>query len=190
MIKKSKMKKAIFLDRDGVINKICYHHDLGIYSAKNLEEFKVIDKVKEAIIKLKKFGFKIIVITNQPGFEFGYLKEEDIEKINDYMKKELLVDAIYMCRHSPEAMCKCRKPKQGMFLQAAKENDIDFKKSYNIGDNISDMIAGKKCRKNIFIGNKRADLLSLFGENKITPDELVPNLFEAAKKIEQWEKKQ
>jgi D-glycero-D-manno-heptose 1,7-bisphosphate phosphatase len=183
------MKKAIFLDRDGVINKVCYHYEQGIYSAKNLTEFELIEGVKEAIQKLKKMGFLIIVITNQPGFAFGYLKEEEVDKINEFMIQELDVDKIYTCKHHPHwtGDCNCRKPKSGLLVQAADELGIDIKNSYMVGDNISDLLAGKDCLKRIFIGQKRCDICKLFVEKGVSPDAIVLDLSEAALEIEKLE---
>ncbi|MFH2021088.1 MAG: HAD family hydrolase [archaeon] len=180
------MNKAIFLDRDGVINKIRYHHEIGIYSAKNLEEFVVLPKVKEAIAILKSLGYKIIVITNQPGIAFGYIKKEDMEEINTYMKEELGVDAVYVCPHHPDhsGECECRKPKLGLFKKAAEENDIDFSESINIGDNVTDMLAGKRCKNNYLIGPKRLDIETIFEEYNIMPDKIFKSLYDAAKYIE------
>lgn len=181
--------RAVFIDRDGVINKICYHHDLGIYSAKNMREFQVIKGVKEGIKLLTEIGFLTIIISNQPGFAFGYLKENEIQEINDFMKKELSIDEIYMCKHHPDhtGECNCRKPKPGMLIQAAKDLDIDIKQSYIIGDNISDILAGGDCKKRIFIGRARCDMCNLFIEHNAQPDYIVPNLYQAVLKIKELE---
>ena len=183
-------KKAVFMDRDGVINKVCYHHELGIYSAKNMDEFKVIDGVKEGIAKIKIMNFLSIVVSNQPGFAFGYLKEHEVEEINAFMKKELGIDRVYMCIHHPDhsGECDCRKPKSGMLTQASKDLNIDLGQSYMVGDNISDILAGKDCKKRIFIGRARCDLCNLFLEHNAQPDHIVPNLYHAALQIEELEK--
>ena len=81
------MDKAIFLDRDGVINEILYEPDGNIMAPANLDQLKLLPKVKEGIIKFRAMGFKIIVISNQPGVAFGYLRVEKLKEINDYLKK-------------------------------------------------------------------------------------------------------
>src|SRR3989338_10058096 len=84
-VEKLKMSKAVFLDRDGVINKICYHHDIGVYSAKNLQEFEVLPEVKEAIKLLKELDFLIVVISNQPGVAMSYITEKNLAEIDHFM---------------------------------------------------------------------------------------------------------
>jgi len=175
------MKKAVFLDRDGVINEMCYHDQKGIYSAMDLEEFKVLSGVKDAIKRLKKNGFLVIVIANQPGVSFGYLKKENVAKIDDFMKNDLGVDAVYNCFHHPKYTgdCDCRKPKDGLLIKAAKDFDIDVSDSFMVGDNIMDIIAGKRCKEFFFIGKLRADLIGLFEKYNANPDHVVGNLSEA-----------
>ena len=180
------MKKAVFLDRDGVINKQCYHDEKGIYSAMDLDEFEIYPDVKESINRLKDAGFMVIVITNQAGVAFGYLKKENVEKISEFMAKDLNVDDVYVCYHHPNHTggCDCRKPKDGMVKQAAKDHDIDVSKSFLVGDNLSDIEAGKKCKKTfLVVKKKRNDLFNLMEEMNINPDYTVKNLEEAVKII-------
>lgn len=176
------MKKAVFLDRDGVINKICYHNEKGIYSATSLKEFETLPNVKESIKKLKDNGFLIIVVSNQPGVAFGYIKKEKVEKINDFMKKKLQIDQVYNCYHHPEftGECDCRKPKNGMVKQAVKEFDIDLDNSFMIGDNLIDIETGKECKETFLIAKKTVDLLNLIEEKSIYPTHIVNSLTEAA----------
>ncbi len=184
------MAKAVFMDRDGVINEICYHHDVGVYSAKSMDEFKVKDGVKEAIQKLKDMGFLIVVVSNQPGVAFKYIKEEDLAEISEFMMNELKVDRVYNCTHHPHhtGECECRKPKKGMFKQAAKDLDIDIKESYMIGDNLSDIKSGEDCKKTILITPARIDIYHVIEKKKIFPDFTVTNIQEAVEKIKECEK--
>lgn len=151
------MNKAVFLDRDGVINEVCYDDDRGIYSATTLDECRFLPKVKEAITLLKKNGYLVIVVSNQPGVAFGYLKKEVVHQIDLKMKGELHVDGTYYCFHHPKITgdCECRKPKSGLLKQAAEEFNIDLKESYMVGDNLSDIKAGEVCKKTFLIGNLR-----------------------------------
>ena len=178
--------KAVFLDRDGVINQVCYHDEKGIYSAMNLEEFKVLPKVKEAIKSLKDHGFKTVVISNQPGVAFGYLKKREVEKIDKFLKKKLGIDAVYNCYHHPKITgeCTCRKPKGGMIKRAVKELDIDLNRSFMVGDNLADIKAGEKCKKTFLIAKKKSvDLLNLIEDKGIYPTHIVKSLEEATKII-------
>ncbi len=140
------MNKAIFLDRDGTLNP-----DPGYIS--NPDDYELYDGVKEALAKLKKAGYLLILITNQSGISRGLFTEEQLDKVHNKMKRLLkegsvTLDAIYYCPHHPDhpykgvSDCNCRKPKPGLILQAIKEFDIDVKKSYMIGDRTSDIKIG------------------------------------------------
>jgi D-glycero-D-manno-heptose 1,7-bisphosphate phosphatase len=174
----SKRNKAIFLDRDGVIDKLLYDHDRGIYSAKDMDDFELIPGAKDAILKFKEKGYLVIVITNQPGLTYGYIKEKDYDEINNFLKS-LGVDDVFTCVHSPDAKCECRKPSPKMINDAAVKYDIDLSNSVMVGDNLSDIKAGKVCGKTVFIGNKRADIMNLFSERKIEPDGHFVSLIDA-----------
>lgn len=133
---------AIFIDRDGTINK-----DVPYCSCP--EEFELFDGVGEAINNLNRARFKIVVITNQSGIARGYFSEIVLQNIHKKMKDDLAlfnarIDAIYYCPHHPVDKCSCRKPKPGLILQAAGELSLDLKKSFMIGDSLTDMEAGKR----------------------------------------------
>jgi len=139
-----KKNKAVFLDRDGVINKKIK----GDY-VKSWEEFEFLPGVKEAIRLLNQTQFKVIVVTNQACIGKGIIKEEQLQQIHQQMIQELkengsYIDAIYYCPHRVEDNCNCRKPKPGMLEQAGKDFKIDFKNSWLIGDEDKDLAAGKK----------------------------------------------
>ncbi|XRO77813.1 D-glycero-alpha-D-manno-heptose-1,7-bisphosphate 7-phosphatase [Methanocaldococcus sp. 10A] len=132
------MNKAIFLDRDGVINKRL----IGDY-VKRIDEFELLPKVREALIEFKKMDYLLIVVTNQQGIAKGIMTEEDLKVIHDYMLKLLPeIDDIFYCPHL-EGTCNCRKPRNSMLLKAKEKWNIDFKKSWMIGDSESDIICGK-----------------------------------------------
>ncbi len=183
------MNKAVFLDRDGVINEVCYDDDRGIYTATTLAECIFLPKVKEAIALLKRKGYLVIVVSNQPGVAFGYLKKEVVHQIDLKMKEELHIDGSYYCFHHPKitSACECRKPKSGLLKQAADEFNIDLRASYMIGDNLSDIKAGEVCKNTFLIGNKRCDLCNLIEKKSIKPDFIVEDLYSAAKKITELE---
>ncbi len=177
--------KAVFLDRDGVINHVCYHDDKGIYSATSMQEFKVLPNVKKNIRSLKGKGYKIVVVSNQPGIAFGYLSEQEVRKIDEFMKNEIGVDAVYNCPHHPKfKKCSCRKPKDGMLKQAAKDLNIDLSRSFIVGDNLADIAAGKKCRETFLVARKiTVDLLNLIEDEGVKPTHIVKSLEEAARRI-------
>jgi len=140
MIKKN---KAIFLDRDGVINK---NRDDYVKSTKELEIFSNIGK---EILKLKMKGFLIIVITNQSVINRKIITIRELEEIHSTIQKFLIksktsIDKFYFCPHRPDENCNCRKPKPGLILQAINEFSIDVSKSWMVGDSKTDIQAGEK----------------------------------------------
>ena len=177
------MKRAVFIDRDGVVNRVCYHDEKGIYSATSMKEFKVLPGVRGAIKRFKSAGFLVIVITNQPGIAFGYIKKEDVDEINGFMQSELGVDAVYSCYHHPEFTggCDCRKPGDGLLKTAAGDFGIDISRSFMIGDNLSDIEAGGKCRATFLVVKKKTvELLNLIEEKGIRPTHITKSMEEAA----------
>ena len=134
-------KRAIFLDRDGIINV-----DHGyVYK---IEEFEFTTGIFETLHALQSQGFLLIIVTNQSGIGRGYYSEEAYQNLTQYIvesfsKKDIKVDAVYHCPHHPEANCQCRKPRIGMLKAAQKEFKLDMKNSWMIGDKNSDMLVGK-----------------------------------------------
>ena len=138
------MKKIVFLDRDGVINKKPPMSDY----VKKWEEFRFLPGAIEAIKLLNDNGFKVVVVTNQAGIAKGQFSLSDLHYIHDNMQKELKkhnahIDAIYFCPHGYDDNCDCRKPKPGLLLQAAKELKFDTKDAILIGDDEKDEKAGE-----------------------------------------------
>ncbi|NOQ30366.1 MAG: D-glycero-beta-D-manno-heptose 1,7-bisphosphate 7-phosphatase [Helicobacteraceae bacterium] len=138
----SQQTKALFLDRDGVINKeINYLH--------KIEDFIFIDGIFELCKKFKTDGYKIFVVTNQSGICREYYSEDDFRTLTKWMveefkKNSIKIEKVYHCPHHPKfsGECECRKPNAGMLLQAEKEFNIDLKNSIIIGDKESDIEAG------------------------------------------------
>ena len=195
----SNMKyKAVFLDRDGVINEIVYHKEMGILDSPfTVEQFKLLFDVGKAINKFHELGFKVIVVSNQPGMAKNHFSKEVFESIREEMNAKLkkhsaTVDAEYYCFHHPDAtvpsykkICECRKPKPGMILTAAKEHDIDISESWMIGDGITDIQTGHAAGcKTILIGRMKCDLCKLMEDEDVKPDYIVQNLYKAALIIE------
>jgi len=136
------MRKAIFLDRDGVINKVILK-DGKPFSPRKFEEFKLLDGIKKVLEGLKTEGFLNIVTTNQPDVARGIVEWETVEKMHKFIKENLPVDDIFVCPHDDDDNCQCRKPKPGMLLEASRKWDIDLKSSFIIGDSWKDIQAGK-----------------------------------------------
>jgi len=147
------MRKAIFLDRDGVINKTLVKNSLP-FSPTTFDLLEIIPGVKESILRLKKLNFVCLVVTNQPDVSRGIIEKETVIKMNNYLKDEIKLDDFFVCYHDDKDNCKCRKPKPGMIIQASKKWDIDVRKSFMIGDRWRDIQAGISAGcKTIFIDN-------------------------------------
>ena len=186
--------KAVFLDRDGVINEVIYHKEMGIIDSPfTVEQFKLLPKVAEAINIFHDLGFRVIVVSNQPGMAKDHFSIDVFEKIREKMNTELkkddaAVDAEYYCFHHPYAtvkkykkICNCRKPKPGMLQKAAEEHNIDLSKSWMIGDGITDIAAGQTAGcKTILIGRMKCDLCKIMEDEKVKPDYIKPNLYKAS----------
>ena len=185
MLNKKRLKNkqhAIFLDRDGVINK-----EKGIIS--DINDFELIEGVAQAIRKMNRYGWLVIVITNQPVIARGELSMEGLEVIHDKMETLLgnegaFIDDIFVCPHHPhrgyegeipeyKIECACRKPKPGMLIEASKKYNIKLSESWMIGNHIRDIVAGKMAGcKTAYIGNQNKGLDSFetllqFSENKL-----------------------
>ncbi|MDD4859935.1 MAG: HAD family hydrolase [Dehalococcoidales bacterium] len=191
------MKRAVFLDRDGVINELVYLPEHGLLdSPANEAQFTLFPRVGEALRKLSQSGYKLLIISNQPGIAKRHFSPETFARVRAKMKQELkkqgaALDGEYYCLHHPEAKvaelqvsCDCRKPAPGLILQAARENDIDLKSSWMIGDGLTDVQAGKSagCRT-ILLGKMKCELCHLMEENGSRPDAIAADLREAAEII-------
>lgn len=183
----SNKQKAIFLDRDGTINKY-------VGFLRDINEFELIDGVNEAIKKINVSGYLAIVITNQPVIARGEVTYEELNEIHNKMETLLgnqgaYLDSIYYCPHHPDSGfdgevkelkidCDCRKPKPGLLLKAAEELNIDLSQSWMIGDSKNDIIAGKSAGcKTALIGNEDY-------KQDITVDSLLTFVNEIIKKCE------
>lgn len=142
--------KAIFLDRDGTINRDMH------YSA-DVSRLRVFKNAATAIKKLNDAGYKVIVVSNQSGIARKYFKKKDVEKLNKIIidrlgKRKAKIDAVYFCPHHPNKNCSCRKPKSGMILKAKKDFNLDIKNSYMVGDMQSDIDLAKNAgAKSVFV---------------------------------------
>ncbi len=180
-------KKAVFLDRDGVLNE-----DIGFLFEDDLVVYK---EIKPYLKKLKDKGFYLIVISNQPVIARGLVSEREVEQINYKVNSELgnLIDAFYFCPHHPNAtlkqyrkICECRKPSNGLILRSFKDFDIHLNKSWMIGDMISDIVCGKRSGcKTILLKSKNNSKIIESGEKweKLEPDFFCEDFSEASKII-------
>jgi len=176
-----KLNKGVFLDRDGVINRPVIV-DGKPYPARTVADFEILPGVKQACSDLKKAGYLLVVVTNQPDVGRGTLKKEVVEAIHETMMQHLPIDRVEVCYHAGAEFgekCDCRKPQPGMLFAAAKVLAIDLSRSFMIGDRLRDIECGRNagCRT-IFIDWNYEEKL------KHQPDHTVSDLLEAAKLIE------
>ena len=137
-----KKRKAIFLDRDGVLNKRKNDY------AKSIDELEIFSNIGKSIKKFNDNNFLVVVVTNQSAINRGLTTLQNIHQIhhkieNEIFKTGAVIDKFYICPHKPDEFCECRKPKSGMLLKAIDELQIDPKSSWMIGDSDTDIIAGK-----------------------------------------------
>lgn len=135
------MNRAVFLDRDGVINEATVR-DGRPYPPATLEQFKLLPGVVETVESLRSAGYKIIVVTNQPDVATGKQKLEVVESMHQRLTGLGLCDDIKVCYHTDSDGCQCRKPKPGMLAEAAREWQIDLTESFMVGDRWRDVAAG------------------------------------------------
>jgi len=133
---------AIFLDRDGVINKEKKDY------VKSIDELEIFTGIENSIKMLQENDFKIVVVTNQSAINRGLTTHSKVNEIHNFIQNHLLenktkIDAFYYCPHRPDENCDCRKPKNGLLLKAIQDLQIDPFSSWMIGDSESDMLAGQ-----------------------------------------------
>jgi D-glycero-D-manno-heptose 1,7-bisphosphate phosphatase len=182
--------RAVFLDRDGVLNDLEYDPEEGrVGSPLSVKQLRVFSFAGESVRRIRELGFKAILVSNQPGVAKGQLTRSEFEKMNQTVRDELAkhgcsLDAEYYCFHHPDALvrryrrdCDCRKPKPGLLLRAAKENSIDLGRSFFVGDALVDVKAGRAAGcKTIFLGHVTAFLGRMIEEEDARPDFVLPSL--------------
>lgn len=168
--------RAVFMDRDGVINRALERAGKPCPPA-SLSQFEILSDVPEACAKLKAAGFRLIVATNQPDVGRGTLQQSAVEAMHADMCRQLPIDRVEVCYHPGRGQsdCNCRKPRPGMLLQAARELGVELAQSWMVGDRWRDIDCGHAagCRT-IYIDRVYAEVL------RQAPDFEARNLLEAA----------
>ncbi len=139
----SSKQRAVFLDRDGVINRAIVR-DGKPYPPMTVDELEVISGTPEALARLKAAGFRLIVVTNQPDVARGRQTREMVETLHNVLRSQLPIDDFRVCYHDDADGCTCRKPLPGLILAAAAEHDLTLPASYLIGDRWRDVDAGQR----------------------------------------------
>jgi ADP-L-glycero-D-manno-heptose 6-epimerase len=184
-IEKLKVSQAVFLDRDGVINKeVEYLHEP--------DKFEFLPNALDGLKSMQDMGYKLIIVTTQAGIGLGYFTKEDFYKVNRRMfkglsEKGIIIDKIYFCPHSLSEDCNCRKPKTGLFERGKEELNLDMNRSFMIGDKTDDIQAGKNAGlKTILVKTGHG------GRDKnyaVESDFIAEDLIDAAEKIKKEEGK-
>ena len=166
--------RAVFLDRDGVINANVLRDGKPVAPTR-FADFRILPGVEDAAHRLKDAGYLLIVVTNQPDLRTGRTPRSEIDAMHAEILQRLPIDAIKICDHTDADQCNCRKPKPGMLLEAAGEFGVDLRDSYLVGDRWRDIVAGQA-----------AGCLTFFvecgyeQENPSQPDRVVRSMAEAA----------
>lgn len=184
------MRPAVFLDRDGTINE-----QMGYIN--HISRFVMLPQAAAGIRLLNEQGIPVVVVSNQSGLARGYFPESLIGEVHAKMNNSLAeagahVDGIYYCPHHPEAKeerfrlaCDCRKPKPGLFLQAAAELDLDLERSYVVGDRWSDLKAAAAVQAKgvlVLTGYGRGDYEYIGPAQSVQPAYVAEDLYAAV----QW----
>jgi D-glycero-D-manno-heptose 1,7-bisphosphate phosphatase len=192
-------KRAVFLDRDGVINRYHYNTEFGtVDSPATPEQFELLPGAAEAIAELNQRGLPVIVVSNQPGIAKGKFSPRILSAITLKMVK-LLTDAgahlddVLYCTHHPAATiaehrvdCDCRKPEPGLLRRAAREWNLDLAGSFVIGDGVDDILAGNAAgATTLLVAPRRYAVCEEFALRGARPHRLVADLKQAAHEIDE-----
>ena len=141
------IRQAIFLDRDGVINRAYLRAGRPSPPA-DLSQLEILPGVPEALLRLRTAGFRLVVVTNQPDVARGTQTRHMVQAINSALQAQLPLDEIRVCYHDASEKCTCRKPAHGMLLAAAQASNLDLAASFMVGDRWRDIEAGRRagCR--------------------------------------------
>lgn len=166
-------RRAVFLDRDGVINRAVVREGKP-YPPAGPDELEVLPGVPEALDRLRAAGFRLVVVTNQPDVARGTQRQEVVEAINAALRERLPLDGFKVCYHDGADNCSCRKPAPGLLLEAARELQVDLASSFMIGDRWRDIEAGRRAGcQTVFINYNYAE------RQPRSPDISVQSLIEA-----------
>jgi D-glycero-D-manno-heptose 1,7-bisphosphate phosphatase len=167
-------RRAVFLDRDGVINETLVKK--GVPHPPDAEhQTRILPRVPEALALLKQLGLMTIVVTNQPDIARGTQKASEVDAINRYLGERLPLDEFRVCPHDGPDGCDCRKPKPGLILAAARAHAIDLAASFMVGDRAGDILAGAAAGCQTFLVARPYSKME-----ECRPDHVVADLAEAA----------
>ncbi|HZK80149.1 MAG TPA: HAD-IIIA family hydrolase [Humisphaera sp.] len=172
------MRKAVFLDRDGVLIRTFVRDEIP-HPPQALDQVEILPGVRRALDILRNLDFQLLVVTNQPDVSRGIQTRMMIEQINAALSHALSLDGVYVCYHDTADECDCRKPAPGLLLKAAAEHDIDLFASYMVGDRGSDIAAGAAAGCQTFLIEQ-----SYSRCNPVKPTYLAADLLDVAMQIQ------
>ena len=166
---------AVFLDRDGVLNEVVIRHDRPC-SPESVDELVIVEDAAVHLAALKRAGYVLICVTNQPDVARGRQTRQRVEAINAVLRTQLPLDDLRVCWHDAGDACACRKPQPGMLLAAAADHGIDLTRSVMVGDRWIDIDAGRRagCRA-VLVGTGYGE-----PQGQAQPDAVVASLREAS----------
>ena len=170
------VRRAVFLDRDGVINRGVVHAGKP-FAPSSLSEFEILPGVAEALASLRAAGYLLVVCTNQPDVRRGNTDRADVDAIHAYLRKALAIDDVRVCYHNDGDACVCRKPMPGMLYAAAYDHEIQLSRSFMVGDRWRDIGAGRAAGCQTILVSRFPEPLS------VEPDLELENLPAAAEWI-------
>ncbi|MFC1527591.1 HAD-IIIA family hydrolase [Candidatus Neomarinimicrobiota bacterium] len=159
----------MFFDRDGVLNHLVQREG-SFYSPQRFKDFHIVDEAKDVINIVKEMGFLAIVVSNQPDISRGNLKQSELDKMTDILFKKLSIDDVFYCTHDDYNDIGCRKPAPGLFIMAHGKYNLDFNKSFMIGDTWKDVEAAKNAGISMILINKdyNQDLKNVIRVNSLS----------------------
>ncbi len=171
-------RRAVFLDRDGVLNLPIVRNGLP-HAPTSVAEFELYPEVPAACERLRSLGLALVVVTNQPDIARGTLDSAVVDAIHATLRDQIEVDGVYVCRHDDDDACDCRKPAPGLLVRAAGDLGLDLPRSVMVGDRWRDVEAGRRagCRT-VFIDRGYRE------PTPDSPDQIAASLAEAAAWIE------
>lgn len=174
------LRRAVFVDRDGVVNRGFVRAGKP-YPPATLNEFEFLPGVEAGLERLKTAGFLLIVVTNQPDVATGVQRREVVEQMHDRIRRLLPVDDVRVCFHVDADGCACRKPRPGMLRDAATTWSVSLPDSFMVGDRWRDIEAGKAA------GCSTVLIDYAYRERRVEPDAVAATLLDAAELILAWD---
>jgi D-glycero-D-manno-heptose 1,7-bisphosphate phosphatase len=171
------LRRAVFLDRDGVLNRGFVRAGVP-HPPADVGKVEVLPGVPEALGLLEREGLALIGVSNQPDVARGTQTRAEVARINRHLMERLPLEAILTCHHDTADDCSCRKPRPGLLLQAGRDHGIDLRRSFMVGDRWSDVVAGQSAGCLTFLIDAPYNQ-----RERCRPDYVVSNLADAARLI-------